>query len=191
MLFGYNCSPAYHEASYCIDVSGTKSCVRWCRVARQLSWLKNWISWDYFLYFLIYLVAVKSLKAWSSLEYHFCLFLQPELQKFEDCLFSSFVIFIPISNPQSRNTQTSAKSDKAVPVSVCACVILHALKKAQNPNQTKNPEFYAPCLSLGECMNELHWLSTQFFFTGLHLKGFLEEILLFCFIVCVAPLLFV
>jgi len=81
--------------------------------------------------------SLKSLKAFSSLEYHFCLFLQQELQKSEDCLFSSFVIFTPISNPQSRNTQSSAKSDKAVPVSVCACVILHALKKAQKPNQNQ------------------------------------------------------
>lgn len=135
----------------------------------------------------------RSLKACSSLEYHFCLFLQQELQKSEGCLFSSFVIFIPISNPQSRNTQSSAKSDKAVPVSVCACVIIHALKKSTKSKPKPNtPPFYAPCLSLGECMNELHhWLSTQLFFTGLYLKVFLEEILLFCFIVCVIPLLFI
>lgn len=41
-------------------------------------------------------------------------------------------------------------------------------------------------------MNELHsWLSTQQFLSGLNLRSFLEEMLLFCLIVCVILILFV
>lgn len=192
MPFRYNCSLEYHKPLSLTDLFRTKSCVRWCSVARQVSQSTNWVSWDSFLCFSIYLAAIRALKAAVHWSFIF-VSLQQELQKLEDCLFSSFVIFIPMSNPQSRNTQSSAKSDKAVLVSACACVILHALKKAQKLNQNwKKTQIYAPCLSLGECMNELcYWLSTQLFFTGLYLRGFLEEILLFCFIVCVIPLLFV
>lgn len=107
----------------------------------------------------------RSLKACSSLEYHFCLFLQQELQKSEGCLFSSFVIFIPISNPQSRNTQSSAKSDKAVPVSVCACVIIHALKKKHKiQTKTEHPPVLCSLFVFG---GVYEWITSLTFYSAL------------------------
>lgn len=121
--FRYNCSLKYHEASSLIDVFGTRSCARWCSVARHHSKLKNWVSWDSFLYFLIYLAAIGALKPAVHWNIIFVSFYSKSCRSQRAACFFSFVIFIPISNPQSRNTQSSAKSDKAVPVSVCVRVL--------------------------------------------------------------------
>lgn len=51
--FRCNCSLGYQEASPFPDISGTKSCVRWCSIARQLSQLKDWISLDSFEFFVV------------------------------------------------------------------------------------------------------------------------------------------
>lgn len=75
MPFRYNCSLGYHEASPLTDVFGTKSCVRWCSIARQLSEMKNWVNLDSFDFLLSYLTDLRALEPashWSIIFVSFC-----------------------------------------------------------------------------------------------------------------------
>lgn len=188
--FRYNCSLKYHEASSLIDVFGTRSCGRWCSVARHLSKLKNWVSWDSFLYFLIYLAAIGALKPVVHWNIIFVSFYSKSCrsQRAACFLHLSFLFPYPILRA-GIHSQVPNQTKQFLLVCVRMCYNTRFKKKHKIQTKTEHPPVLCSMFVFG---GVYEWITSLTFYSALFhwiiFKSFFgrdTSILLYC--LCHSP----